>query len=83
MVVIILPVVPVVTCAFEMERRFAEIGLLLPFTVAVRLIAKSPLVVAIHPHGTISIESINRTAGTVNWDQVMVNTKSIPLGIAV
>ena len=69
--------------AFKGERRLPEVGLLLPFTVAVRLVAKSSTVVTIHPHLAVAMEGVHRAARCVYRDQVMVNAQPVSLGITV
>src|SRR5690606_32945627 len=45
----------------EFQRRFFGIGLLLPFSVTVRLIMQGRTIIAVHPHRSVSMKSMIRT----------------------
>ena len=82
-IVIVLTMVPVISCTLETERRLTEIRLFLPFIVTVRLIAKRAAIVSIHPHGPITMKRMHRTAGLVNRNTVMIDPQAIALGITI
>ncbi len=82
-IVIVFTMAPVAGCAFEAQRRFRERGLLLPLAVAVGLVAEGATVVVVHTHGAVAMVAMDRAAGAVDRDQVMVDAKSIALGITV
>ena len=65
-VVIILTMVPMIGSAFKAERRFAEVGLLLPLAIAVWLVAERAAVVVVHSHGTVSVVAVDGTASAVH-----------------
>ena len=74
---------PFLENASELEGRLAVLGLLLPPAVAVGLVAEDTAVVVVHPHQAITVEGRDRTAGTVDRDEVMVDAEAVALGVAV
>ena len=75
--------IPVVGGAFEAQRRLGELRLLLPLAVAVGLVAEGAAVVAVHPHGAVAVVAVDRAAGRVDRDQVVVHAEPVALRIAV
>ena len=69
--------------AFDAERRFAKLWLLLPFTVAVRLVAKRAAEIPVHPHGPVATIAVHGTARRVGWNQAMVDAQATTLRIAI
>ncbi len=82
-VVIVLTEIPVVRGPFQGQRRLGEFRLLLPFAVAVGLVAKGAAVIAVNPHGAVAVEAVVRAAGGVDRDLVVVHAEPVALGIAV
>src|SRR5690554_3678421 len=82
-VVGVFAMIPMVRRAFQSQWRLSKVRLLLPFAVAVWLIAQGATKVTVHAHGAITMVTIHRTTWGVNRNQVMVHTKTVTLGIAV
>ena len=75
--------IPVVGGPFQAERRLGKFRLLLPFAVAVRLVAERAAVIAVNPHGAVAVVAVERAAGGIDRDQVVVHAEPVALGIAV
>ena len=75
--------IPVVGGPFQAERRFGKFRLLLPLAVAVGLVAEGAAVIAVHPHGAVAVVAVERAAGGIDRDQVVVHAEPVALGIAV
>src|SRR5690606_33711572 len=82
-VVIFLAVIVTGCRTFQRHRRLAEIGLLLPFAISIRLVMQAAALVAIDPHGTIAVIAVDRATGRVYRDLVVVHTQTVALRIAV
>ena len=72
-VIIVLPVIPVVSRTVYVQRRFSEIWLFLPLPIAIGFVPESTAMVVIHTHGAVAMEGVDRAAGTIDWDQVVVH----------
>src|SRR5690606_1325340 len=68
---------------FERQRRLAEIRLFLPLTIGVRLIVQAAAVVTVNPHGTVTVESVHRTAWRVHRDLMVVDAQTVALRVTV
>src|SRR5690606_19218506 len=75
----------VITGGGTLQRhgRLAEVRLLLPLAVGVRLVMQAAALVAIDPHGTIAVIAVDRATGRVHRDLVVVHTQTVALRIAV
>src|SRR5690554_2291050 len=73
-VVIFLAVIVTGCRTFQRHRRLAEIGLLLPFAISIRLVMQAAALVAVNPHGTIAVIAVDRATGRVYRDLVVVHT---------
>jgi hypothetical protein len=82
-VIIVLPMVPVISCSFQAQRRFGGFRLLLPLPITVGLVAESAAIIAVNPHGPVTVVTVNWTTRGINWDQVMIYTEPVALGISV
>ena len=82
-VIIILTEIPAVSSSFQFERRFGKIRLLLPVAIAVGFVTRSATLIAVNPHQTIAMEAVNRAAGSINRDEVMIDSQTVTLGITV
>jgi hypothetical protein len=82
-VVIILAEIPTVCGTFQRQRRLCEFGLLLPLTIAVWLIAKGAAIVAVDPHGAVTVVTVVRAAWSIDRNLVMINAKPIALSVTV
>src|SRR5690554_7133902 len=67
----------------QRHRRLAEIGLLLPFAISIRLVMQAAALVAVNPHGTIAVIAVDRATGRVYRDLVVVHTQTVALGVTV
>src|SRR5690606_32939156 len=68
---------------FERQRRLTESRLFLPLTIGVRLIVQAAAVVTVDPHGTVTVETVHRTAWRVHRDLVVVDAQTIALRVTV
>ena len=82
-VVVVFAEIPVIGSTLQLQRRFGKLGLLLPFTEAVRLIAQGAAVIAVNPHGAIAVETVVGTPRRVDRDLVMVYPEPIALGVTI
>lgn len=80
-IVVILTEIPVVGGSLQGQRRLGEVRLLLPLSIAVGLIAKGAAIVTVHPHGTVTVKTVERAAWGVDRDLVMVDPKAVALGV--
>src|SRR5262245_61303006 len=67
-VVAVLAVVPVIRRSLDGQRRLAEVGLLGPLPLAVRLVADGAAVISVHPHLPVAVITVKRTARRVHGD---------------
>src|ERR1700730_3049819 len=65
------------------QWRLREVRLLLPFTVAVRLIAGSSRAVAIDSHGPVAVVAVERALRRIDRDEAVIDPESIPLCISI
>ena len=82
-VAVVLPEIPLVGIAPDRQRRLLELRLLLPFAVAVRLIADGAAGVGIDAHLAIPVVTVDRAARRVDRDLVVVDAEAVALGVAV
>ena len=82
-VISVFTMVPVACSAAEWERRLPEIRLPGPFALVVGLVAKRASMVAIDAHGAVTMIVVNRAAGRVDQDQMMIDAQTVALGITV
>ena len=82
-IVVVLTLVVVVHRATYLQGWFFHLGTVLPLTEAVRLVADGASVVAVHPHGSVAMIGMERTARTVHGNLLQVDTEPITLGIAI
>src|SRR5690554_2155273 len=75
--------IPVICRTRQLKWWLAEIWLLLPFSIAVWLIAQRATMVAVYPHCAVTVVAMDRTARGIHWNQVMVHPKAITLGVAI
>src|SRR5690606_21561773 len=80
-VVGVFAVVPVVCCAFDRQRRFAELGLFLPFTLRIGFVARDASVVAIDTHGAIAVIAMVGALWGIDRNLVVVDTQAVALGV--
>src|SRR6267378_866298 len=65
------------------QWRLRKVRLLLPFTVAVRLIAGSSPAVAIDSHGPVAVVAVERALRRIDWDEAVIDPESVPLCISI
>src|SRR6267378_5338160 len=82
-VMVILAEVEISGITINGQWRLRKVRLLLPFTVAVRLIAGSSPAVAIDSHGPIAVVAVERALRRINWDEAVIDTESVPLCISI
>src|SRR4030066_133272 len=82
-IIAVLAMIPVVGSSFHSEKRFGRIRLLLPLAVTVRFVAKRAAMIAVHPHGAVAMVAVERAAGRIDRDQVVIHAEPVALGIAV
>ena len=82
-IIVILSMVPVISRPFQAEGRFSKVRLLLPLAVTIRLVSKGAAIVAVNPHGSITVIAVKWASRGIDRDQMMVHTEPIALGIAV
>src|SRR6266481_244702 len=59
------------------QWRLRKVRLLLPFTVAIRLIARGSRAVAIDSHGSVAVVAVKRALRRIDWDEAMIDPESI------
>jgi hypothetical protein len=82
-VVIVIAEVPVVRGPLQGQGRLSEFRLLLPFTVAVGLIAEGAAIIAVNPHGAVAVVAVVRATRRVDRDLVVVHAEPVALGVSV
>src|SRR4030042_1684017 len=82
-VIFVLAVIPVVSSSFQAEGRFGKFRLLFPLTVTVGFVTECTAIVAVNPHGAVTVVAVKRAAGGVDRDQVVVYAEPVALGIAI
>ena len=55
---------------FELQRRFGEVGLLLPLAVAIWFVAEGAAVVPVHPHRAVAVVAVVGAAGGIGGPAV-------------
>ena len=77
--------IPVIGRALNRQRRFAEVGLLLPFTARVRLIGGRATRVRVDAHESVAVIAVYVpcAARSVHGDLVVVHAQAIALGVAI
>ena len=71
-VIVVLAVIPVVCGAFNIKGWLGKFRLLLPLILTVGLVAEGAAMIAVNPHGTVAMVAVERAAGGVDRDQVVV-----------
>src|SRR5258708_2369846 len=82
-VMVILAVVELRGFTINGQWRLRKVRLLLPFTVAVRLIAGSSPTVAIDSHGPVAVVAVERALRRIDWDVAVIDPESVPLCISI
>ncbi len=82
-IAVILAEIPVIGSAFQSQGRLLEFGLLLPFTVAVGLIAQRAAVIAVHAHLTVAVVAVRAEFWRVHRDRMVVDAQAVALRVAV
>ena len=82
-VVIVLAEIPMICVPFQLQRRFGEVGLLLPLAVAVWFVVEGTAVIAVNPSCTVTVIAVVRTTGRIDRDLVVVYAEAVPLGVTV
>src|ERR1700688_2100820 len=65
------------------QWRLRKVRLLLPFTVAVRFIARCSRAVAIDSHGSVAVVAVERALRRIHRDLWIVDPKPVPLCISI
>src|SRR6266403_4238887 len=65
------------------QWRLRKIRLLLPFTMAVRLIAGSSRAVAIDSHRSVAVVAVERALRRIDWDEAVIDPESITLCVSI
>src|SRR5260221_1382279 len=73
----------VTSVAFERERRLSVLRLVVPQSLAIRVIRRRRSQISICAHLTIAVIGVEWTLRRVNRDVIEVNTKAVSLGISV
>src|ERR1700730_4131600 len=82
-VMVILAEVELRGITVDCQWRLRKVRLLLPFTVAVRLIAGSSPAVAIDSHGPVAVVAVERALRRIDWDEAVIDAESVPLCISI
>src|SRR5260221_3741910 len=82
-VIILYAVVIVTSVAFERERRLSVFRLVVPQSLAIRVISRRRSQVSICAHLAIAVIGVEWTLRRVNRDVIEVNTEAVSLGISV
>src|SRR5260221_9166130 len=82
-VIILYAVVIVTSVAFKRERRLSVFRLVVPQSLAVRVISRRRSQVSICAHLAIAVIGVERTLRRVNRDVIEVNTEAGSLGISI
>src|SRR5260370_21727263 len=69
--------------AFERERRLSVFRLVVPQSLAIRVIRRRRSQISICAHLTIAVIGVEWTLRRVNRDVIEVNTKAVSLGIYI
>ena len=72
-----------VSRAADFQRWLAVIGLLLPLTVVIRLIAQGAAVIAIGAHGAIAVVAVHRATRRIHRNMAVVHTQAVALRITI
>ncbi len=65
------------------KRGLGKLRLLLPFAVAVRLVAKGAAVIPVDPHGAVTVVAVIGAAGCIYRDLVVIYAEAVALCITV
>lgn len=82
-VVIVLAVVPVRRVAINFQRRFGEVGLLLPLAEAVGFVVQQAAVVAIGSALSVALVAVDGATRAVDGDLAEVHTQAVTLSVGV
>src|SRR5690606_17641773 len=80
---IVLPEVPPVGVASNLQRRLTVLWLLLPLAEAVGLVVRQAAIVAIGPSGAVPVVAVDRAARGIDGDLVEVDAEAVALRIGV
>src|SRR5712671_5703826 len=73
----------VTSVAFERERRLSVLRLVVPQSLAIRVISRRRSQVSISAHLAIAVIGVEWTLRRINRDVIEVNTEAVSLGISV
>src|SRR5712671_592417 len=73
----------VISVAFERERRLSVFRLVVPQSLAIRVISRRRSQVSIRAHLTIAVIGVERTLRRIKRDVIKVDTKPVSLGIGI
>src|SRR5258708_12671802 len=73
----------VTSVAFERERRLSVLRLVVPQSLAIRVISRRPSQVSICAHLAIAVIGLEWTLRRVNRDVIEVHTEPVSLGISI
>ena len=82
-VVIVLAVVPVRRVAVDFQRRFGEVGLLLPLAEAVGFVVRQAAVIAVSTALSVALVAVNRATRAVDGNLAEVYTQAVALRVGV
>ena len=82
-VVIVLAVVPVRRVAVDFQRRFGEVGLLLPLAEAVGFVVRQAAVVAVGAALSVALVAVDGATRAVDGDLVYVYPQAVALRVGV
>ena len=77
------PFVVIVDGSVHLQRRFFQVRVVLPFAVAVRLVGDRRSVIAVRAHLPVAVVVVERTAGFIHGNQVVVHAQPVALCVAV
>src|SRR6201981_3001308 len=82
-VIVLQPVVIVISVAVEREGRLSVFRLVVPQSLAIRVISRRRSQVSICAHLAIAVIGVEWTLRRVNRDVIEVNTEAISLGVSI
>ena len=82
-IIIVLTLIVVINVAMNFQRRFFLLGRVLPFTVAVGLVALGTAVITVYTHGTVTMVSMERATGLVYRNLFRIHSQAVTLCITI
>lgn len=79
----VFPMVPTPGGVVQLERRFGEIGLLLPRAMAVRLVGKAPSAISVDAHRTVTVVAAEGALRRVDGNLGIVDAEPVTLRVSI